>query len=165
MPDLVTRRDEDGIAILALNAPDTLNALSSAMLDALQSAFDAIAADPVIRVVLLRAEGRAFSAGHDLAEMQAARAASDQGLAYFQHLFGRAAHLMQGIAALPQPVIAAVQGTATAAGCQLACSADLIVAGAFRRHRHQSRAVLLHPCSCPCPQDCAYAGVRAARDR
>lgn len=122
-----------GIAILTLAAPETLNALSGPMLRALGAALDRIAADETLRVVILKAEGKAFSAGHDLKEIQSFRSAPDQGRAQLQALFDLCAGVMQQVAALPQPVIAQVQGVATAAGCQLACSADLIVASETAR--------------------------------
>jgi enoyl-CoA hydratase/carnithine racemase len=126
--DPVLRHDQDGIATLTLNAPQSLNALSRAMLVALQSRLSDIAADGSVRVVILRAEGRAFSPGHDLKEVEAARAAPDGGKAEIASLFDLCARVMQAVVALPQPVIASVQGVATAAGCQLAASCDLIVA-------------------------------------
>ncbi|MBL9050906.1 MAG: enoyl-CoA hydratase [Tabrizicola sp.] len=129
----VKRQDQDGVATVTLSAPETLNALSTEMLEALASTFRQIAADDSIRVVILTAEGKAFSAGHDLKEMQGYRTAPDQGRAAYQALFDRCASVMQQIATLPQPVIAAVQGVATAAGCQLACSCDLIVASETSR--------------------------------
>jgi enoyl-CoA hydratase/carnithine racemase len=122
------RSDRDGIATLVLNAPGRLNALSDAMLAALAHAFGALAADRSARVVILRAEGKAFCAGHDLKEMQAARAGADKGHAAFTDLFARCADVMQMIPALPQPVIAQVQGVAAAAGCQLVASCDMVVA-------------------------------------
>jgi enoyl-CoA hydratase/carnithine racemase len=130
---LIRRHDDNGIATLTLAAPQTLNALSTGMLKALGSQFTALAADDSIRVVILAAEGKAFSAGHDLKEMQSYRSAPDGGQAQFQALFDRCATVMQQIAALPQPVIAQVQGVATAAGCQLACSCDLIAASETTR--------------------------------
>lgn len=133
MADLTRCEIADGIATVTLAAPQTLNALSLAMLAALDGTFARIAADPEVCVVILRAEGKAFCAGHDLREMQACRDAPDQGRTAFADLFGRCSRLMQAIAALPQPVIAAVQGVATAAGCQLACSCDLIVASETAR--------------------------------
>ncbi len=134
MTDTLIRRDvRDGIATLTLASPGNLNALSTPMLIALKEAIAAIAADDSIRVLILAAEGKAFSAGHDLKEMQAYRAAPDGGKAQFQALFDRCSAVMQAITALPQPVIAQVQGVATAAGCQLACSADLIVASETAR--------------------------------
>jgi enoyl-CoA hydratase/carnithine racemase len=128
MTDILLRHDDGPIATLTLNAPDRLNALSDAMLAALDAAMTALAQEPAIRVVILRGAGRAFCAGHDLREMQAARAAPDGGAAAFADLFGRCSVVMQAIQALPQVVIAQVHGIATAAGCQLACSCDLVVA-------------------------------------
>lgn len=130
---LIRRHDQDGIATVTLAAPGTLNALSTPMLTALAGAFTAIAADDSLRVVILAAEGKAFSAGHDLKEMQSYRSAPDAGEAQFRALFDRCGQLMQQIAALPQPVIAQVQGVAAAAGCQLACTCDLIVASETTR--------------------------------
>ncbi len=124
---------EGGIATVTLAAPGTLNALSTPMLLAMAEAFRRIAADPEVRVVILGAEGKAFSAGHDLKEMQGFRSAPDQGRAAFQALFDLCAGVMQEVANLPQPVIAQVQGVATAAGCQLACSCDLITAAETAR--------------------------------
>jgi len=133
MANLTRCEIADCIATVTLAAPQTLNALSLAMLAALDGTFARIAADPQVRVVILRAEGKAFCAGHDLREMQACRDAPDQGRAAFADLFERCSRLMQSIATLPQPVIAAVQGVATAGGCQLACSCDLIVASETAR--------------------------------
>lgn len=126
--NLLTRTDEGGIATLTLNDPGRLNALSDAMIAALSAEFDRLAADRATRVVILRGEGRAFCAGHDLKEMQAARQAPDGGAAAFTDLFARCAAMMQKIPTLPQPVIAQAHGIATAAGCQLAASCDLVVA-------------------------------------
>jgi enoyl-CoA hydratase/carnithine racemase len=129
----LARTDHDGIATVTLSSPGTLNALSTPMLIALGDTFRTIAADNSIRVVVLAAEGKAFSAGHDLKEMQAYRSAPDGGAAEFQALFDRCAKVMQDIAALPQPVIAEVQGVAAAAGCQLAATCDLVVAAETAR--------------------------------
>ncbi len=128
MTELVLRSDHGRVARLILNAPDRLNALSDAMLAALTAAFARLAEDREIRVVILSGAGRAFCAGHDLREMQAGRQAPDRGAAWFADLFARAAEVMQAIPALPQPVIAQVHGIATAAGCQLAASCDMVVA-------------------------------------
>lgn len=130
---LVLREDQGAVAVLTMNAPSRLNALSNAMIAALSDALDAIAADDGIRAVVLRGAGRAFCAGHDLREMQAARDAADGGEAAFAALFSRCATMMQKIPAMPQPVIAEVQGIATAAGCQLAASCDMIVAATDAR--------------------------------
>ncbi len=126
--DLVLRVDIGAVAVLVLNDPAKLNALSTPMLHALASTFHDLAVDPTVRVVVIRAAGKAFCAGHDLKEIQAARQAPDAGAAAFQALFDRCARVMQQIAALPKPVIAEVQGIATAAGCQLAATCDMVVA-------------------------------------
>lgn len=131
--EILTRSDDAGVAILTLNAPASLNALSDAMIAALVAQFQALATDRQTRVVILRGAGRAFCAGHDLREMQAARANPDKGAAYFASLFDRCAAMMQMIPALPQPVIAQTHGIATAAGCQLAASCDLVSAATGTR--------------------------------
>jgi enoyl-CoA hydratase/carnithine racemase len=123
------RGDRDGVATLTLNRPGSRNPLSEAMLAALSEAFEEIAADRSVRAVVLAAAGPVFCAGHDLKEMSAHRADADRGRAYFAEILGRCSRMMQQITALPQPVIAAVEGTATAAGCQLVASCDLAVAG------------------------------------
>ncbi|HMO06628.1 MAG TPA: enoyl-CoA hydratase [Paracoccaceae bacterium] len=128
MQPLVMREDAGGVARLTLNAPDRLNALSDAMLAALADALAALAGDRSARVVVIAGAGRAFCAGHDLREMQAGRQAPDGGAAWFGDLFARCAAVMQAIPALPQPVIAQVHGIATAAGCQLAATCDIVVA-------------------------------------
>ncbi len=128
MTDLLLRADTGPVARLTMNAPASLNALSDDMLAALKTAFAALMTDPRIRGVIGAGAGRAFCAGHDLRQMQAARQAPDQGAAAFADLFARCAEVMQMIPALPQPVIAEVQGIATAAGCQLAASCDMVVA-------------------------------------
>ena len=125
---ILLREDLSGIAILTLNRPKARNTLSDAMLAALSEAFGLIARDRSIRAVVLAAKGPAFCAGHDLKEMTAHRNDSDRGRAYFVDLFTRCATLMQAIVHLPQPVIAAVHATATAAGCQLVATCDLAVA-------------------------------------
>lgn len=130
---ILLRADEGAVAVLALNAPASFNALSEAMLAALETEIADIAADPAIRVVVIRAEGKAFCAGHDLKEMQAHRGDADGGRSYYQALFDRCAAMMQALAALPQPVIAAVQGIATAAGCQLVATCDMAVAATGTR--------------------------------
>jgi enoyl-CoA hydratase/carnithine racemase len=122
------REDLGPVARLVLNRPAALNALSDALLAALGTALATIAADPAVRVVVLAAAGRAFCAGHDLREMQGLRQAPDGGAAGFADLFARCAAVMQAIPAMPQPVIAEVQGIATAAGCQLVASCDMAVA-------------------------------------
>lgn len=108
---------------LTLNRPQAFNALSEAMLEALQREFDAIAKDDSVRVVVLAAEGKAFCAGHDLKEMRA-----KPSLDYYQRLFAQCSEMMLSVQRLPVPVIARVQGIATAAGCQLVAMCDLAVA-------------------------------------
>ena len=126
--DLVRRDDADGIATLALNAPEAINALSEAMMAALSSQLDCIATDRSIRVVILRGEGQHFCAGHNLKEMTTRRSDSDGGLEYFRTLFKTCSDMMLRITRLPQPVIAEVSGIATAAGCQLVATCDLALA-------------------------------------
>lgn len=122
-PILLHTQDRRGVHTLTLNAPRSFNVLSEAMLAALQAAIDAIAADPRARVVVVGAEGQAFCAGHDLKEMKV-----HPDLTYYQALFARCSRLMLSIRALEVPVIARVQGLATAAGCQLVAQCDLAVA-------------------------------------
>ncbi|TCM78366.1 enoyl-CoA hydratase [Rhodovulum steppense] len=128
MTDILLRDDTNGIATLTLNAPERLNALSDAMLAALQAQIDALSGDRETRVVILQGNGKAFCAGHDLKEMQQGRQAEDGGRAYFADLFARCASVMTGLMRLPQPVIAAPHGIATAAGCQLVASCDMAIA-------------------------------------
>jgi enoyl-CoA hydratase/carnithine racemase len=128
-PPLV--RDNIGsIAVLTLNRPRTRNTLTEAVLAALADQLTAIAKDRAVRAVVLTARGPAFSGGHDLKELTARRSDPDRGRAYFRHIMLTCSAMMQQIVHLPQPVIAAVQGTATAAGCQLVASCDLAVASA-----------------------------------
>ncbi len=126
--EILFRDDAGGITTLTLNAPASFNALSTAMLTALQTEIARLHSDTSIRVVILKGAGKAFCAGHDLREMQAARAAPDQGRSAFETLFAHCAEVMQALQNLPQPTIAQVHGIATAAGCQLAASCDLITA-------------------------------------
>lgn len=116
-------RDDRGVNWLTLNRPAAFNTLSEEMLAALQAALDAVAADPAARIVVLAAEGKAFCAGHNLKEMRA-----QPELAYYQKLFAQCTRMMLSIQALPVPVLARVQGVATAAGCQLVAQCDLAVA-------------------------------------
>ncbi|MGA7791125.1 MAG: enoyl-CoA hydratase [Xanthobacteraceae bacterium] len=125
---ILLREDKGGIAILTLNRPQARNSLSEAMLEALGDALTAIAHDRTVRVVVLAANGPAFCAGHDLKEINAHRKDDDRGRSYFKHIMALCSGVMQQIVALPQPVIAAVQATATAAGCQLVASCDLAIA-------------------------------------
>lgn len=125
----VLLRERDGpIAILTLNRPGPRNSLSEALLIALSEAWSDIAADKSVRAVVLTANGPAFCAGHDMKELTARRSDADGGRAYFRTIMTTCSAMMQQIVNLPQPVIAAVQGVATAAGCQLVASCDLAVA-------------------------------------
>ena len=124
---LLLREAAGGIAVLTLNRPERRNSLSEAMLAALSEAFSAIARNSSVRAVVLAANGPVFCAGHDLKEMTARRADADGGRAYFAEVMAACSATMQAITALPQPVVAAVQGTATAAGCQLVATCDLAV--------------------------------------
>ena len=125
----VLQRERDGdIAILVLDRPAARNSLSEALLTALSEAFTGIAADASVRAVVLAANGPAFCAGHDLKELTARRSDADGGRAYFKQIMTTCSAMMQQIVNLPQPVIAAVQGAASAAGCQLVASCDLAVA-------------------------------------
>lgn len=117
------RDDREGITTLTLNRPASYNLLTSELIDALQSAFDDIARDESVRVVILAARGKGFSAGHDLKEIRALGA-----LPAIEALFRRCSAMMTSIPRLPQPVIAQVQGAAAAAGCQLVAQCDLAVA-------------------------------------
>jgi enoyl-CoA hydratase/carnithine racemase len=126
---LVRERVKD-IAVLVLNRPQARNSLSEALLAELSAAFADIAHDKAVRAVVLAANGPAFCAGHDLKELTARRNDADGGRSYFRHIMTTCSAMMQQIVNLPQPVIAAVQGVASAAGCQLVASCDLAVASA-----------------------------------
>ncbi len=122
-PAIVDVRRSGGVVTLTMNRPAQYNALSEAMIAALDEALAAAAADESARVVILAGAGKAFCAGHDLREMRAA-----PSLDYYQRLFGQCAKMMMTIQRMPQPVIARVHGIATAAGCQLVAMCDLAVA-------------------------------------
>jgi enoyl-CoA hydratase/carnithine racemase len=130
----VLRRERRGaVAIVTLDRPQARNSLSEAMLAALQCAIDEVSVDPAVAAVVIAAEGPAFSAGHDMKEMTARRSDADGGKAYFDDLMQRCARMMQAIVTSPKPFIAAVEGVASAAGCQLVATCDLAVAGAAAR--------------------------------
>ena len=120
---VLLRRDEGRVAILTLNRPKAMNALSGELIDALRAEFDRLAKDREIRCVVIEAQGRAFSTGHDLREV-----ASRRDYAFHHDLLTRCSAMMMAIRILPQPVIAKVQAIATAAGCQLVAACDLAVA-------------------------------------
>jgi len=117
------RHDADGVCTLTLNRPAKYNTLSMEMLGALGAELAAIAGDASVRVVILASTGKAFCTGHDLKELRATREE-----AYYREVLATCSAMMQAIVALPQPVIASVQGIATAAGCQLVASCDLAIA-------------------------------------
>ncbi len=125
---ILLRQDEGPVAVLTLNRPEARNSLSEAMLAALSGALREIAASKDLRAVVLAAAGPAFCAGHDLKELTACRAEPDGGRAAFRRVMTTCSAMMQQIVTLPQPVIAAVQGPASAAGCQLVASCDLAIA-------------------------------------
>ncbi len=120
---ILLRQQADGICTLTLNRPGQYNALSEALLAELQQALDDVAADSSIGVVVLAANGKAFCAGHDLKEMRRRPEKT-----YYEGLFDSCSRMMLSITHLPQPVIARVQGVATAAGCQLVATCDMAVA-------------------------------------
>ena len=130
---VLLREDVGPVAVLTLNRPAARNSLSEALLLALADAFAAIETDKSIRAVVLAASGTAFCAGHDLKELTSRRTDADGGRGYFQHIMTTCSAMMQRIVSLPQPVIAAVQGPASAAGCQLVASCDLAIASSEAR--------------------------------
>ena len=125
---LISRFCEDGILRLTLNDARRRNALSEAMMTKIKDAVIQAGDNPPIRVIVLSANGPAYCAGHDLKELTAARTAPDKGAAYYAKIMSLCSSLMQSIVACPKPVIAEVQGVATAAGCQLVASCDLAIA-------------------------------------
>ena len=120
---VLSSRDARGVVTLTLNRPQAFNSLSQGLLAALQAELDLLTHDAGVRVVVLAAAGKAFCAGHDLKEMRA-----EPSLSYYQALFDQCAQMMLSIQRLPVPVVAQVQGIATAAGCQLVAMCDLAVA-------------------------------------
>ncbi len=127
-PSLLLSAQRDAVLTLTLNRPDARNALSCAMIEALQQALDRAARDSALRVIIIAGSGPAFCAGHDLKELTARRKDYDKGAGHFRALFADCGAMMQTIVRHPKPVIAQVQGVATAAGCQLVASCDLAVA-------------------------------------
>ncbi|MEA2896078.1 MAG: hypothetical protein QOJ84_1693 [Bradyrhizobium sp.] len=128
-PEPVLLRESVGpINVLTLNRPAARNSLSEAMIAELHGALNELRDDAGVRAVVIAASGSAFSAGHDMKELTARRADADRGRAYFAQTMNACSAMMQAIVQLPKPVIAAVQGVATAAGCQLVASCDLAVA-------------------------------------
>ncbi|UYO42540.1 enoyl-CoA hydratase [Rhodopseudomonas palustris] len=127
-PILLRETVDGGVAVLTLNRPAARNSLSLEMIDDLHAALDLIGRDDGVRVVVIAANGPAFCAGHDLKELTAHRNDADRGRASFTRIMTACSAMMQAIVKLPKPVIAAVQGVATAAGCQLVASCDLAIA-------------------------------------
>jgi len=125
---VLLRHDDGGVATLTMNRPRQFNAISMAMLEAMQRELDAIAVDPAVRVVVIAGAGTAFSGGHDLKEMMANRTEG-----FIGELFERCSRVMLAMQALPQPVVARVHGIATAAGCQVVAACDLAVASTDAR--------------------------------
>jgi len=127
-PQILTREVVDSVAVLTLNRPAARNSLSEGLIAALHDALNAIQDDRSVRAVVIAANGTVFSSGHDLKELTARRSDPDRGRAYFAKIMTACSAMMQAVVRLPKPVIAAVQGVATAAGCQLVASCDLAVA-------------------------------------
>ena len=127
-PLLLRSQDPRGVITLTLNRPQAFNSLSEAMLESLQLELDTIARDPAARLLVIKAAGKAFCAGHDLKEMRASPSTD-----YYETLFTQCGKMMMSLQALPVPVIAQVQGIATAAGCQLVAMCDLAVASSDSR--------------------------------
>jgi enoyl-CoA hydratase/carnithine racemase len=126
-PILLRERVGD-VAVLTLNRPDARNSLSEALIAELDAALREIHDDAKVRAVVVAATGKAFSAGHDMKELTAHRGDADRGRSYFAEIMTACSTMMQAIVHLPKPVVAAVQGIATAAGCQLVASCDLAIA-------------------------------------
>ena len=125
---LETYLNENGVMRFNLNSPENLNALSENMIDLMQSALDKASHDKNVRVIIISGEGSTFSSGHDLKELKAARKDADKGKKYFLKIMKKCSKMMQTIIKCPKPIIAEVEGTATAAGCQLVASCDLAYA-------------------------------------
>jgi enoyl-CoA hydratase/carnithine racemase len=127
-PPILLREQIGSIAVLTLNRAEARNSLSQAMIAELHGALNEIRDDKSVRAVVIAANGPAFSAGHDMKELTARRSDPDRGRAYFAEIMNACSAMMQAIVHLPKPVVASVQGIATAAGCQLVASCDLAVA-------------------------------------
>jgi enoyl-CoA hydratase/carnithine racemase len=125
---VLLRETLGSIAVLTLNRPASRNSLSEGLIAELHAALKEIHDDPGVRAVVMAANGPAFSAGHDMKELTARRTDADRGRAYFAQIMNACSAMMQAVVHLPKPVVAAVQGVATAAGCQLVASCDLAVA-------------------------------------
>mgnify|MGYP001227716354 FL=1 len=125
---LETYLNENGVMRFNLNSPENLNALSENMMDLMQNALDKASHNKNVRVIIISGEGSTFSSGHDLKELKAARKGADKGKKYFLKIMKKCSKMMQTIIKCPKPIIAEVEGTATAAGCQLVASCDLAYA-------------------------------------
>jgi len=125
---ILLREQVGDVAVLTLNRPEARNCLSQALIADLHAAIDELRQDNAVRAVVIAAAGKAFSSGHDLKELTARRADADGGRAFFASIMNACSAMMQSIVQLPKPVVAAVQGIATAAGCQLVASCDLAIA-------------------------------------
>jgi enoyl-CoA hydratase/carnithine racemase len=125
---ILLRETLGSIAVLTLNRPETRNSLSEGLIAELHTALKKIQDDTKVRAVVIAANGPAFSAGHDMKELTARRSDADRGRGYFAEIMNACSAMMQAIVRLPKPVVAAVQGVATAAGCQLVASCDLAIA-------------------------------------
>ena len=125
---LILEKKDEGILSLTMNNPKNRNALSESMMSILTNTINQASTDQDIKVIIISAQGPVFCAGHDLKEMTAARDSDDGGKDYFMKLFSTCSVLMQAIVNCPKPVIAEINGTATAAGCQLVASCDLAIA-------------------------------------
>ncbi|QUS40255.1 enoyl-CoA hydratase [Tardiphaga alba] len=132
-PSILLREQVGDVAVLTLNRSAARNSLSDGLIAELHAALNDIANDKDVRAVVIAANGPAFSAGHDLKELTARRTDADRGRAYFGELMNACSAMMQAVVRLPKPVVAAVQGIATAAGCQLVASCDLAVASEHAR--------------------------------
>lgn len=127
-PQVLLQENVGSIRVLTLNRPAARNSLSEALIAGLHGALNDIRDDSSVRAVVIAANGPAFSAGHDMKELTARRGDADRGRAYFAELMNACSAMMQAVVHLPKPVVAAVQGIATAAGCQLVASCDLAIA-------------------------------------
>ena len=127
-PSSLLRETIGPIAVLTLNRPAARNSLSQAMIASLHAELNEIRDDKAVRGVVIAANGPAFSAGHDMKELTARRTDPDRGRAFFAEMMTACSAMMQAVVHLPKPVVAAVQGIATAAGCQLVASCDLAIA-------------------------------------
>jgi enoyl-CoA hydratase/carnithine racemase len=127
-PPILLRENIGSIAVLTLNRPAARNSLSEGLIAELHAALNDVSGDKSVRGVVIAANGPAFSAGHDMKELTARRSDPDRGRAYFAQIMNACSAMMQAVVHLPKPVVASVQGIATAAGCQLVASCDLAVA-------------------------------------